>query len=252
MFLFENSLAITEQRNPTCVGLCLMKCGESETPQIFLQCTVLHDAKVIQRDLYAIRKWFEAKKTHREMSIILEKGLSHWMKTGTNIDIWDLQHSQYRGDLERVIHAQNYIGWDNLLKGRIALDWGAFQMKEYYSEVYDDDVPGHISATWWTSKFIRQLLYFSLATWQQRNNYLHNALEQEQKIQERTNVVEEMAKWYERKHEFPSEDRLNFTQSFLERCTDTTAQIRLWLGKIVDIHKYNMQTTLRGYFSEAR
>ena len=40
--LFENSNAITEQRNPTCVGMCPMQCGESETPQHFLQCTVLH------------------------------------------------------------------------------------------------------------------------------------------------------------------------------------------------------------------
>ena len=123
---------------------------------------------------------------------------------------------------------------------------------KHYKEVYENDLPSYISATWWTSEFIRQLLYFSLATWQHQNNYLHNELEQEKKVQERMDAVEEMATWYERKHEFPSEDRLNFTRSFLEQCTDTTAQIRLWLGKIVDIHKYNMQTTLRGYFSAAR
>ena len=77
-------------------------------------------------------------------------------------------------------------------------------------------------------------------------------MEQAKKIQERTEAVEEMATWYERKNEFPIEDSLNCMCSFIEQCTDTTAEIRLWLGKIVDIHKYNMQTTLRGYFSKAQ
>ena len=170
------------------------------------------------------------------------------MEKRTHIEVWELQDSEYRDDLEDAIQAQNFIGWNNMLKGRIASNWGDIQMK-YYQEVYDEDMPRHISATWWASEFIRQLLYFSLATWQHRNTYLHNALEKEKKLNERMEAVEEMAKWYERKNEFPAEDTLNFSRSFIERCTDTTAQIRLWLGKIVDIHKYNMQTTLRGYFS---
>ena len=118
----------------------------------------------------------------------------------------------------------------------------------YYEEFYEDEIPSHISATWWASEFIRQLLYFSLATWQHRNTYLHRSEEQQQQIQERIEAVEEMAHWYDKQHIFPWEDSLNFSKSFLERCTDTTAQIRLWLGKIVDIHKYNLRNTLHGYF----
>ena len=116
----------------------------------------------------------------------------------------------------------------------------------YYEEYYDE-VPKHVSAMWWASELIQQLLYFSLAAWQHRNNYLHNTLEQERKVQDRINAVESMAHWYEREQEFPADDKPNFSRSFLERCTDTTAQIRLWLGKIIDIHKYNQRTTLRRY-----
>ena len=80
-----------------------------------------------------------------------------------------------------------------MMKGRLATEWGDIQMK-HYTDVYEEDVPSHISATWWASEFIRQLLYFSLAIWQHRNTYLHNTLEQEKKIQERTEAVAEMAK----------------------------------------------------------
>ena len=122
--LFEDSLAYMEQRQPTCVGMCPMECGECKKPQHFLQCKVLHDAKVIQQDFSAIRKWLQAKEMHREMSIILESGLAHWMRTGSNIEIWELQDTTYREDLEKAIQAQNYISWDNMLKGRLPLDWG--------------------------------------------------------------------------------------------------------------------------------
>ena len=134
-----------------------------------------------------------------------------------------------------------------MLKGRIASDWGDIQMT-YYEEYYDE-VPNHISATWWASELIRQLLYFSLAAWQHQNNYLHNIIEQEQKVQERVKAVESMAHWYEQEHKFTADDKPNFSCSFLEQCTDTTEQICLWLGKIIDIHKYNQRITLRRYFS---
>ena len=58
----------------------------------------------------------------------------------------DLQETTYQEELEIAIQAQNYIGWDNFLKGRIALDWGDIQMR-YYNEVHDNDMPNYISAT---------------------------------------------------------------------------------------------------------
>ena len=129
------------------------------------------------------------------------------MNSGIPIDIWELQETKYRGDLEKAIQAQNFIGWNNMLKGRIAREWGDVQMLYYY----ENDIPPHISATWWAREFIRHLLYFSLATWQHRNTYLHRSEEKEQKIKDRMEAVEEMAQWYDRKHEFPTEDTMNFS-----------------------------------------
>ena len=119
---------------------------------------------------------------------------------------------------------------------------------KYYDEYYDE-VPKHISATWWASELIRQLLYFSLAAWQHRNNYLHNTLEQERKVKDCIEAVESMAQLYDKEHEFSANDKAHFSRSFMEQSTDTTAQIRLWLGKIIDIHKYNQHTTIEKYLA---
>ena len=68
-----------------------------------------------------------------------------------------------------------------MLKGQIATEWRDIQMT-YYEDYYDE-VPTYISAMWWASELIQQLLYFSLAAWQHQNNYLHNKIEKERKVQ---------------------------------------------------------------------
>ena len=231
--LFEDAQARTEDRQSTSVASCPMGCGHAEYPQHYIQCPVLHKAKLLTRDFAGVTTWMEKQHTLTEMSIIIKKSLLHWMEYGTNIEVWELDDTPYKEDLEEAIQAQNFIGWDNMLKGRIAQAWGDVQMK-YYETLYDE-IPRHLSATWWASELIHQILFFSLSAWQHRNNYLHDKAEAERKIQEREAAVESMlAHWYDREHEFPLDDKPNFARSFLERCTDTTAQIRLWLGKIID------------------
>ena len=65
------------------------------------------------------------------MNIILGKGMLHWMRTGNHIEIWELEDTKYRQDLEEAIRAQNDIGWQNMMKGRLATEWGDIQMKHY-------------------------------------------------------------------------------------------------------------------------
>ena len=144
--LFEESQALGEERTLQCVGMCPLECDEFEAPQHFLQCTVLHGAKVIKRDFDSIKRWMKEKKTLPELSIIIEDGLVHWMKTGNHIKIWELQDTKYRAALETAIQAQNHIGWSNMLKGRLVKEWGDIQMK-YFEEVYEEEVPKRINTT---------------------------------------------------------------------------------------------------------
>ena len=115
---------------------------------------MLHKAKLLTRDFAAVRTWMKKKHTLPEIQNILAKGLMHLMEYGTPIAIWELADTQYKEDLENAIQAQNFIGWDNLLKGQIARDWGDIQMK-YYEEYYEE-VPTYLSAAVWASDLIRQ------------------------------------------------------------------------------------------------
>ena len=44
----------------------------------------------------------------------------------------------------------------------------------------------------------------------------------------RQDAVETMASWYNKQHQFPLTDQTHFAQTFLDRCTDTTAQTLDW------------------------
>ena len=88
-----------------------------------------------------------------ELKIIIEKSLTQWMSRGTNIEMWELQDTPHREELENAIQAQIFIGWQNTLKGHIAQDWGDIQVK-YYEEFHEGEMPPHISATWRSSELI--------------------------------------------------------------------------------------------------
>ena len=120
--LFEDGQAQADGRAAECVGMCPMGSGECEILQHFLHCKVLHDTKIITRDFEGVQKWMKKKNTCPKLSIIIEKSLIHWMRTGMQIEMWKLQDTQYREDLESTIQAQHFIGWSDMLKGRIALE----------------------------------------------------------------------------------------------------------------------------------
>ena len=247
--LFEDGRAMQEERNPQIVGTCPMGCGEHEDSQHYLRCTKLQDSKAIDQSFGEVRNWMRKHHTHKELEIILLTGLRHWTTHCTPKETWDLDNGPYREKFEEAIFDQNQIGWGNAFKGRISTLWGDIQMEHYKCRYKDDTLPRHLTSVWWASELIRQLLFMSLNSWQHRNDYLHDRERKEAKMNQRREAVEEMAKWYEKQRKFPLADRQHFARTFLDRCTDTTAQIRLWIGKITDLYEYNSQTTLRGYLT---
>ena len=126
-------------------------------------------------------------KTLPELASVLKSGMTHWMERGEHQEVWDLDDGPYRYTITDAIAEQNAIGWNNALKGRLSTIWG----KIYMQHVQDtnDDIPVHLSATWWTGEVIRQILYFSLAIWQHRNDYLHNKEAAEDRINQHTEAL---------------------------------------------------------------
>ena len=247
--LFENSQALIERRILQDVGTCPMGCGQHEDSQHYLRCPKLHDARAIDSGFGRLQKWMKKADTHPEMRVILTVGLQHWTTHQIPKEIWDLTDSQDRDLLEDATYEQNQIGWGNMFKGRISIIWGGIQMRHYTKQHKDTGLPKHLSATWWASEFLRQVVYMSLNAWQHRNNFLHDRDATEKKMDARREAVETMAHWYNKQSQFPSVDQHHFARTFLDRCTDTTAQIRLWIGKITDLHTFNLQTTMRGFLT---
>ena len=247
--LFENSQAMQENREARDVGRCPMGCGQHEDLQHYLKCPKLRDARAIDRSFGHLQKWMKKTNTHPEMEIILIVGLQHWTTHHYPKEIWELTDSPDRAKLEEAIYEQNQIGWGNVFKGRISTIWGDVQTTHISTQYGDAEPPKHMTAKWWTSEFLRQVIYLSLNAWQHRNDFLHDRAATEKKLDERRDAVEDMARWYNKQHQFPLADQAHFARTFLDRCTDTTAQIRLWIGKITDLHEYNLQTTMRGYLT---
>ena len=153
--------------------------------------------------------------------------------------------------ITNALEEQHRIGWGNFMKGRISTKFGQIQMEAYKTSDDDNHVPAHFSATWWTAGLIKELIYLSLNVWQQRNRFMHDTETMTQDIQDRTNALQEAEEWYDKKHMFPLEDQVHFHRSYLERCSDTTKQVRLWLQKISDLYDYNTQRTLQEFFLQA-
>ena len=116
---FENAQTVVEDKQAEEVALCPMGCGSYEHSQHYLQCPVLHKTKLLTRDFKEVSKWMKKTHTCSELQIILEKSLTHWMTHKHHIEIWELEDTPYQEALEHTIEAQSFIGWSNMLKGRI-------------------------------------------------------------------------------------------------------------------------------------
>ena len=125
-------------------------------------------------------------------------------------ELWELTDGLDRDMLEEAIYKQNQIGWGNVFKGQISTIWGDVQMQHYSKHFRDTELPQHLSATWWASGFMRQVIYMSLNAWQHRNDFLHDGGATEKKLAARQDAVETMAHWYNKQRQFPLVDQPHF------------------------------------------
>ena len=244
---FEAGQARQEQQEEVTVHNCPLQCGCVEVAQHCLHCPVLHNARMADAGLQSLYKWFATTRTHHQIKNTILIAIKAWLKQQEIPSVWDVPSNLQEWGLDQAIADQNTIGWSNFFKGRIAKQFGLTQMEAYRHDL--DEVPSHYSATWWTAGLIKQMIYFSLNMWQHRNTYLHETEATRQALQDRADTIQEAACWYDNSHKFPSTDQIHFQRTFLERCTDTTKQVRLWLQKISDLYEYNARRTLQDFLT---
>ena len=158
-----------------------------------------------------------------------------------DLDEWDFSNEIDSVALQRLIDSQAIIGWDNVFKGRISIEWRHIQSAHLQStEDPNNPRPAYRTATYWASCLVQQIVYFTLNTWQIRNDKLHeDKLESEQKAK-RKSVITAMSRWYEEASTSRPEfrDHNLFKMPFLQRKSHTTPMIESWIATVKEQYDY--------------
>ena len=214
----------------------------------FFKYSVIQNAKIMDQCFTLLHWWFSKHRTHPVIQQVLMIAIRAWINDMELPMDLEVPTELHEWGTYKALKEQSQLGWNNFMKGRITPKFGRIQMKAYEQDNTMENIPVHYSATWWTAGLIKEIIYLSLNVWQQRNMFLHKNKTMTQAIRDRTEALQEVAEWYEKKHMFPRIDQVHFHKSFLERCSNTTTQSCLWLQNISDIYEYNSQRRLQDFF----
>ena len=104
--------------------------------------------------------------------------------------------------------------------------WKEIQSKHIANYTEEKKQPAYKTAEWWTAGVIQQLVYFSLNTWQIRNDRLHrNRIEMENNRICRE-LQDEMTLWYEHAANLGTAFGKYFQMPLLQRKTQTAKYLR--------------------------
>lgn len=107
-----------------------------------------------------ITRYMQQNDTLLELASMLKSIFHKYMQHQTDqLNNWNAEK------LGQVIQDQIDIGWDNFFKGRILKGWSEVQNGNYKAL----DLPkcqAYKTGSWWVSWLIRQIVWFSLNSWQ--------------------------------------------------------------------------------------
>ena len=103
------------------------------------------------------------------------------------------QESSYETNtlFHQAAYEQDIIGWTNIFKGHISTTWSKIQY-QYISEFYQHPPSLHH----WSKNVILQLYDFTHSMWTNRNNFVHNKVEESLNIQESTLLSQQIIDEY--------------------------------------------------------
>jgi hypothetical protein len=131
-----------------------------------LSCTAPRALK-FRYDAYEILR--KALNTSAEDQFLL-RAVKQWTLTPTDDLVLTPGVSGSQSSIDRVLRTQSSIGWTNLFRGFLSVEWGSLTATPDSSVTIDDhtaNVTHHLSVV------IRALQDYSLAIWKSRNDVLH-------------------------------------------------------------------------------
>jgi hypothetical protein len=137
--------------------------------------------------------------------------------------------------IEQLFSQQQEIGWTAMSQGYLALQWGFIQRR--YMRLNPRHMPNPTpkqlksdTVEVWKKKFVTELINYSIACWQYRNDKLHGALEKISNTQRRQELEQQVRDLYSQSSILVHEnDRKMFRMPCRLRTKQYTAHLELWV-----------------------
>ena len=221
---------------------CPMGCRKYEASLHYLQCTHNPHPAEMTQGISGIRKWMRSNETSPALTSIMTRILKHYINNNIDdLEEWDFENEPNKVWLHQLVKSQAEIGWESIFKGRISIEWRNLQ-NIYLHETEDIEKPRLVyrTATYWASCLIQQIVYFTLNTWQIRNDKLHEDKVETEKNAKWRSIISQVATWYTNAQTSrPAfRDHNLFTMSFLQRKTRSIPMLESWIATVKEQHNY--------------
>ena len=213
---------------------CPYGCGPVEQPQHYLRCDKSPRNKHRDQTSATIRDWMIQAKNHMLLQITIYAKMREWISGDTQL--WDISDEHDSEDIQTAIYEQQIIGWDHFFRGRLSKQWGRIQDRHYEQlRASDCTLAKHFTGgTWWTSRLIQLVTYFSLNEWQTRNDTLHNYRIQSEREKRRKELKAKIGIMYRVHREAKCEAlRRYYNRPYLEMITKETDHMEYWMIRTV-------------------
>ena len=129
---------------------------------------------------------------------------------------------------------QRKIGWSNILKGRISLNWSKAQ-QIYYSSNPETRNKKYMNQTTWAKRTVLSLLELALGVWNDRCKVLHGEENKDQRFKLKQSLQIKVEKCYRNKEDIHPSHHSLFQESVEDMCSKKSIQhLRCW------IHSYHV------------
>ena len=217
---------------------CPMGCGHYESPLHYLTCSKNPKGMEMASNIKSISKWMRQQDTAPALVGIATRILYKFTQGDpAALDTWNFDNEPNGDALRELVADQKDIGWDNFFRGRIALGWSKLQ-NDQYSTMELPEGQAYKTGTWWASNLIRQIIYFSLNSWQIRNDVLHKDKVETEYKRERTELCARGRFWYRNANNLGRRMQKYFKRPPLDREKDSNQQLACWLDTLEAHYKY--------------
>ena len=217
---------------------CPMGCGNYEAPLHYLTCTKNPKGMETASHIKNITKWLRNQDTAPALVGIVSRILYKFtQREPTALDTWNFGNEPNQAELNTLVDDQKEIGWDNFFRGRMATGWSKIQ-SDHYATLDMPECQAYKTGSWWTSNLIRQVIYFSLNSWQIRNDVLHKDKVATEYKRERDELCARGRFWYRNASKLGKRMQKYFKRTTLEREKDSNQQIACWIDTLEAHYKY--------------